>query len=906
MTKLTLAEQVSRRNDALTFLQTFSHFPIQNVLGKHFSLKSESGKQFIPILPIKLDYKDDGSFFTKGAKSDLTLKQMEDVKLNGEVEVEKKSDGSKYIYKPLNSSDATHYELRLNFGKPKMIIDIDGFVTSGDILMKEYFEKDIPAEITSAPFFLSRTKSLPHHIFYIEGLPEDVKPDKYINVFKSFNGDILLNHAWEMTSSQVFNYNGDIPTIHWDTVKEWLNPNAKPVKTHLLKPIVKNTISTKIKKPSVAIESDSETVNLYENKPKEEEEEEKEEKNISIQHKCETIEKFVDAILEEDDEFFDEYDKWMMLGFICNNETDGDDDGRDLFVELSKQFHTDSGKKHDDKKVKAQYYKAQKGRKKDNKLMIGTLHKWLSELNPTHEVLKECQTMRMENGEMTKNEIRNTDRYINYRTEFEKDYFKLMTPVRYIRCIDDKKGKLIHFYTEKDFMTLTRDEQGMPTFWVKGGMGPIPMKFSEIWLDDENKRKYSRLKFDPLETPDDEGCKKKEMDFNCFACFINKDKNITPMTNEEFDESSFGELFKHLFVEGIVREYIKCWFSHILKKPNVKTKVAVVLFSRTHGTGKNTFVDFLIKILGALLCGQVECIDDITKNFNAHLCNKLLIYGDEINANAKKVADRIKQVVTRPNQNLEKKNVDAVEVDDFTNWIFTTNNENCFKIEEGDRRMLMVRCCEKYQYDISSKCYKDMANEEMLKKFFSFFYHYEQDEKSIKQFGKFNIGSDRVIDTQYKRDLLYENKSAYIQVLFKEPNLFANKKFLATELFEVTQQFAKRKFLSSNYTMKLFGDDMSKYFTRDNGYKTRGNKGEIYKFGTETELLKLLFEKDQQYYRYVYNIPENFTPKFLPPKEVEKVSWTGKKYIETEEVDEEEVNEEEEEEDEVETETEDE
>ena len=106
--------------------------------------------------------------------------------------------------------------------------------------------------------------------------------------------------------------------------------------------------------------------------------------------------------------------------------------------------------------------------------------------------------------------------------------------------------------------------------------------------------------------------------------------------------------------------------------------------------------------------------------------------------------------------------------------------------------------------------------------------------------------------------------------------------------------------------MKLFGDDMSKYFTRDNGYKTRGNKGEIYKFGTETELLKLLFEKDQQYYRYVYNIPENFTPKFLPPKEVEKVSWTGKKYIETEEVDEEEVNEEEEEEDEVETETEDE
>jgi hypothetical protein len=33
------------------------------------------------------------------------------------------------------------------------------------------------------------------------------------------------------------------------------------------------------------------------------------------------------------------------------------------------------------------------------------------------------------------------------------------------------------------------------------------------------------------------------------------------------------------------------------------------------------------------------------------MTNKLIIYGDEINANSKKVGDKLKQVITRPTQN---------------------------------------------------------------------------------------------------------------------------------------------------------------------------------------------------------------------------------------------------------------
>jgi hypothetical protein len=98
------------------------------------------------------------------------------------------------------------------------------------------------------------------------------------------------------------------------------------------------------------------------------------------------------------------------------------------------------------------------------------------------------------------------------------------------------------------------------------------------------------------------------------------------------------------------------------------------------GVGKNAITDALCKLFKNY-SGHIENIDGITKNFNSHLTNKLFIYGDEINANAKKVSDKLKQVITRATQTLEKKGIDSIEIDDYYNYIFTANNENCFKIE---------------------------------------------------------------------------------------------------------------------------------------------------------------------------------------------------------------------------------
>ena len=56
-----------------------------------------------------------------------------------------------------------------------------------------------------------------------------------------------------------------------------------------------------------------------------------------------------------------------------------------------------------------------------------------------------------------------------------------------------------------------------------------------------------------------------------------------------------------------------------------------------------------------------------------------------------------------------------------------------------------------------------------------------------------------------------------------------------------------------------------------------------YHFPSKTELLKILWDNDESYYRYIFQLPNDFTPQFEPPKEVEKVSWNGTKYMDVEE-----------------------
>lgn len=846
-----------RREIALEYIKSndIPSRPIKRFITKHFKKVSDDGLEYFPTLFVK-DYIDkQGNRCKKGSKSSLTLKQFEDYYTNGHVMIDGKE------WKPtVNTEDAEYYEIRPCFGnKPMAIVDIDGLTSSGDVSLQELVESGkIPEFLEDACFFLSRTKSLPHFIFYIDGLPEDIKIGQYVDVFNDFEGDLLFNHAWEKIDENLYNYDGDLTTVKWSDLVGSFNPEKTNAKKLLPKP-AKATKAKKTKKTDD--ETDNESVASSTDDEK-------------VKNTIDTMVKIVKAILEEEKDYFDGYENWSRMVYGFFNEANGssvEEYARKMADDLSENF---CGGTYSEASFNKVWYGAKPKVKEPVK--AGTLFKWLNELNPKHPLLKEHINARVASGNLTADEVRQSDEYLDYREKFELKHFKLLNPVRYIEIENDKdKGRSLIFRDVSDFRERLRDEKGAPIFKVKGGLGATPTKFHDLWLEDTDKLKHSKLVFNPswdfkTSTSDD-----AVPVYNAFCGFPNACADTEPLAEEQ---SAFISLMKYLFNDDKVFEYMKCWIASIIQRPEFKTKVAPILYSRTHGTGKNSFVDGVVAILGRNNCGVVESIDDITRNFNAHLCNKLFIYGDEINANAKKVADRLKQVITRPEQNLEKKNVDAVLVDDFTNWLFTTNNENCFKVEEGCRRLLMVHCNEMKQTEYSAKSYAEIKDPVQIKRLFAFFKSYQQSQASIDLYGKFNIGQDVVIETQYKKEMLYENRPAYIQMLYKDPNAFKERTFSSTALYEEAQTYAKKHFLSSNFTSQEFAKQTQRYLEE---FKKRGNTCNRYVFPkTKTELLKHLFTVDEKYYRYIYQLDEDFVPEFKMP--VEKKSVYGEIYYEEE------------------------
>jgi hypothetical protein len=860
---LTLEEQNARREKTIAYLaeNEVRSKPILKFIEREFKYQNSKGEVFYPTHLVKDGKDKEGKPTKKGSKSSLTLADYTELSETGKVSG--KDDWKPYI----TDREGEYWEIRpCHANKQMCIVDFDGWKTSGDITLEELFAMDeLPEIFAESAFFISRTKSLPHFVFYIDDLPETIKLGQHIDVVKGFNADILFNHAWERKESLLYNYKKELSTISWNDLKLIVDSDKKYGGKLVPKP--KEKKEKKAKKESVIVEDDVSEVTAvtgYDSKTAEKQ-----------TKKIQDITEHFNAIIESDPTYFDNYRAWIELGFLIFNETNGSEEGCDCFIALTGM--REAPEPVPKSKVCSTYHSTQKARNKKDKLHMESLKTWLKEVNPDSPLL----VVEKKSGEMTCDEIRMSEPYIEYRTKFELTHFKLNNPVRY--CEMDNGVLLLR--DAKPFCERMRDEFGMPTFLVKGGLVPYPKMFYELWMDDPLKLKYSRIKFDPSEDVQQKSTPEKIAEYNSFGGFPNK-TGAAPINPAE---SAVIKLLKYVFVEDKVFEYIMCWVAAIIQRPNVKTKVAPILFSFAHGTGKNSVIDAIVAIIGKELCGVVESIEDITKNFNAHLCNKLFIYGDEISANAKKLADKLKNVITRAEQNLEKKGVDSVKVNDYTNWMFSTNTEHSFKSEEGDRRMLFSHCNEIAQTKLSIASYAEIGDKSKLEALFSYFLQYKQSPESVKKYGDFNVGYSHVISTQYKQDLLYENKPAYVKMLFKNYKDIiysqTDKGIGASELYDMAQKFAKSNYMTSNFTSQEFSKQIQPYIQV---FAARGGSRKFYKLPKRPEeWLQHLFKVDEPYYRYINQLDDDFTPTFKPPTEqsAEQIPEILDEGIETEDED---------------------
>jgi phage/plasmid-associated DNA primase len=256
-----------------------------------------------------------------------------------------------------------------------------------------------------------------------------------------------------------------------------------------------------------------------------------------------------------------------------------------------------------------------------------------------------------------------------------------------------------------------------------------------------------------------------------------------------------------------------------------------VLYSEVQGVGKNTIIILLQKIFAGYV-GKIERIEEITAKFNTHLASKLFIYADEVQAKAREVREDLKNMITRDLMKVEGKGTNAYYMQDYSNYIFTTNNRDAFFIEATDRRFYMFNLADKVMTEEKSReLYKLLDDVETIESFDSFLKNRELPDELPKMMNK------------YKESLISNSLPAYIKMVYDNIDSYESRECTTNILFKRAQQYAKENALQWTFSKEKFQKDFKKEFKE---FHKKTMIQNVYKFPPKKELIAILMSKRRE------------------------------------------------------------
>eukprot|EP00798_Chlamydomonas_sp_ICE-L_P025142 gene25142-biopygen19610 len=138
-------------------------------------------------------------------------------------------------------------------------------------------------------------------------------------------------------------------------------------------------------------------------------------------------------------------------------------------------------------------------------------------------------------------------------------------------------------------------------------------------------------------------------------------------------------------------DYILNWIAQIFQQPAQKTGVAILLKGE-EGVGKNRATDLLRAMVGADKFLQTATpANTLYGRFNRQREGRFLIVVNESNGHDNFAAnDVIKDMITCDQFECESKGVNAYTMQCFSRFIFTTNNDNCLRVNPDNRRYVII------------------------------------------------------------------------------------------------------------------------------------------------------------------------------------------------------------------------
>ncbi len=417
-------------------------------------------------------------------------------------------------------------------------------------------------------------------------------------------------------------------------------------------------------------------------------------------------------------------------------------------------------------------------------------------------------------------DIKQMTRTTNYKKQkqyFERFHVKIETPFCYLRHDENgtmfiKPKDLTSIYKSVVTATTIRDN---PLLKASKFFG-----FIDGWGCDEDQRTYYTYNY----YPDASMCPKNI--YNLWQPFpILK----TPL-DLEVDTSKIYAFIETLL--GECAEYVLNWFAHIVQKPAKKTEVCILLYG-AQGCGKSTIGEYILrKIIGLDKMIITSKADKMFGRFVNSQGKLLAVLNECSGKDTFNICDILKDAITMTTTEQEKKGVDAVSVTDYTNFIFTTNNINSVKIEEGDRRFMPIEINNVLKNNVSyfKELYADLDNDKIMRKFY--------EELINRDLSKFNPSRNRP-ETELMIDMKTMNKNCIKDFIdywkdkvissSSEDGNFMEKRMGATKLYECFNHFwvMEGRKTENKPTLKKFGTEIKQYKDDVKYHKSNGIVYEI-------------------------------------------------------------------------------
>lgn len=211
-------------------------------------------------------------------------------------------------------------------------------------------------------------------------------------------------------------------------------------------------------------------------------------------------------------------------------------------------------------------------------------------------------------------------------------------------------------------------------------------KFIVKWLSDPTLRIYDKYAFVPPP-------------LKCDTTYLNtwRDLDIFKVPYEKDDKvlQRFNEYIVNLLGQEVA-DYMIAYFASRLQNPAKTNKVCIIIYGG-EGDGKNRLLDIFKNIFGLQYFQELESAKQL---FDTHSCfekERLFICVNEARGKDNhENSDKLKARVTTETITVNPKKIQPFTINNYCDYLMTTNNHNAVNINDDSRRYLF---CE------SNRCY---------------------------------------------------------------------------------------------------------------------------------------------------------------------------------------------------------